>query len=70
MNWLLPPFDNVKARQAVSHALSQEEFLQASIGDPRYYRLCKAFFTCDSPLGSTAGSNGLLDGNMAKARSC
>jgi peptide/nickel transport system substrate-binding protein len=68
MNWLQPPFNNVKARQAATYALSQEEFLQASVGDPRYYKPCKAFFTCDSPLETTAGSDGLLEGNMAKAR--
>lgn len=52
----------------MTYALSQEEFLQASIGDPRYHRTCKALFTCDSPLESTAGTEGLLDGNTANAR--
>ncbi|NDH63336.1 MAG: ABC transporter substrate-binding protein [Alphaproteobacteria bacterium] len=68
MNWLTPPFNNVKVRQAVTYALSQEEFLQANIGDKRFYRLCKAMFTCDTPLASTAGMEGLLDGNAAKSR--
>src|SRR4029434_10837886 len=30
MNWLNPPFNNVKVRQAVAYALSQDDFLQAS----------------------------------------
>jgi len=68
MNWLTPPFDNVKIRQAAAVALSEPEFLEANIGDKRYYRVCKAMFTCDSPLASTAGMEGLLDGNAAKAR--
>jgi peptide/nickel transport system substrate-binding protein len=68
MNWLQPPFNNVKARQAVAYALSQEEFLQANVGDKRFYRTCKAMFTCDSPLATTAGMDGLIEGNVAKAR--
>ena len=51
MNWLQPPFNNVKIRQAAAYALSQEEFLQANIGDKRFYRVCKAMFTCDTEAG-------------------
>ena len=68
MNWLQPPFNNVKIRQAAAYALDQEEFLQANIGDKRFYRVCKAMFTCDSPLATTAGMDGLIEGNAAKAR--
>jgi len=68
MNWLQPPFNNVKIRQAAAYALNQEEFLQANIGDKRFYRVCKAMFTCDTPLASTAGMDGLIEGNAAKAR--
>jgi peptide/nickel transport system substrate-binding protein len=67
-NWLQPPLDNVKVRQAVAYALDQQEFLQANVGDKRYYKVCKAMFTCDSPLASTAGMEGLIEGNVAKAR--
>jgi peptide/nickel transport system substrate-binding protein len=68
MNWLQPPFNNVKIRQAAAYALSQEEFLQANIGDKRFYRVCKAMFTCDTPLATTAGMDGLIEGNATKAR--
>jgi len=68
MNWLTPPFNNQKIRQAVFVALSQEEFLQANIGDKRYYRTCKAVFTCDTPLASTVGMENVLNGNAQKAR--
>jgi peptide/nickel transport system substrate-binding protein len=67
-NWLQPPFNNVKVRQAAAYALNQEEFLQANIGDKRFYRVCKAMFTCDSPLATTAGTEGMMEGNVAKAR--
>jgi peptide/nickel transport system substrate-binding protein len=68
MNWRTPPFNDVRVRRAVAYALSQEEFLQASVGNPAYYRTCKAMFTCGSPLESTAGMEGLLEGNAAKAK--
>jgi peptide/nickel transport system substrate-binding protein len=68
MNWLTPPFNNQKVRQAAFAALSQEEFLQANIGDKRYYRTCKALFTCDTPLATTAGMDDVLNGNAQKAR--
>ncbi len=67
-NWLQPPFNNAKVRQAAAYALNQEEFLQANIGDKRYYRVCKAMFTCDSPLATTVGTEGLMEGNVARAR--
>jgi peptide/nickel transport system substrate-binding protein len=68
MNWLQPPFNNVKVRQAATYALNQIDFLQANIGDSRFYRVCKAMFTCDTPLASTAGMDGLIEGNAARAR--
>src|SRR5262245_11646650 len=36
------PFDNPKIRHAVFVAFAQEDFLKATIGDPTYYKLCKA----------------------------
>lgn len=68
MNWLLPPFNNVKVRQAAAMALNQIDFLQANIGDSRFYRTCKAMFTCDTPLATDAGMEGLVEGNSAKAK--
>ena len=68
MNWLIPPFNNQKVRQAAMMALSQEEFLQANVGDKRFYRTCKAVFTCDTPLASTVGMDDVLNGNAQKAR--
>ena len=68
MNWLQPPFNDVRIRRAAAYALSQPEFLEANIGDKRFYRTCKALFTCDTPFASTAGMDGLLEGNIAKAK--
>ena len=68
MNWLIPPFNNVKIRQAAMVALSQEEFLQANIGDKRFFRTCKALFTCGTPLASEVAMEDVLNGNAQKAR--
>ena len=67
-NWLQPPFNDPRIRLAAAYALSQGEVLEANIGDKRFYRVCKAMFTCDSPLASTAGMDGLIEGNAAKAK--
>ncbi len=49
-------------------AVKQETYMQALVGDPQYYRTCKAFYMCGSPQESTAGDKGYLEGNMAKAK--
>jgi peptide/nickel transport system substrate-binding protein len=67
-NVLHPPFDNVKIRQALWYAFNQEDFLKATIGDPAYYKPCKALFVCGTPLESTKGMDGLLESNFTKAR--
>ncbi len=67
-NHLLPPFDNPKVRRALQMGVNQETYMQAIVGDPELYTLCKAFFMCNSPNESTAGDKGYLEGNMEKAR--
>ena len=67
-NTLHKPFDNAKVRQAVFYALNQEDFLKAVIGDPAYYKVCKSFYPCASPLETTKGMEGLLESNFEKAR--
>lgn len=68
LNWLHPPLDNPKIREAIGYALEQTDFLQASIGDKRYYRPCKTYFVCDTPFATTAGADGRLEGNAKKAQ--
>ena len=62
------PFDNPKIKQALLYAFNQEDFLKAVIGDPAYYKTCKALFVCGTPLESTRGMDGLLESNFVKAR--
>ncbi len=67
-NTLFKPFDNPKIRHAAMVAFNQEDFLQATIGDPKWYKVCKAAFVCGTPLGTDAGMADVLNGNAAKAK--
>ena len=67
-NSLFKPFDNPKIRHAVFVAFAQEDFLKATIGDPKWYKVCKAPFICGTPLASDAGMADVLNGNAAKAK--
>src|SRR5499426_800777 len=67
-NTLHKPFDDAKVRQAVFYALNQEDFLKAVIGDPTYYKVCKSFYPCGSPLETTRGMEELLESNFVRAR--
>ncbi len=42
--------DDVRYRAPAMMAFNQKDFLQAVIGDPRYYKVCKAMFGCGTPL--------------------
>jgi peptide/nickel transport system substrate-binding protein len=67
-NHLHPPFNNLKARQAVAHAVSQTEYMQAAYGDPKYWRECYGFWVCGSPNGTEIGSDAYRKPDMAKAQ--
>ncbi|MEY9286643.1 peptide/nickel transport system substrate-binding protein [Bradyrhizobium yuanmingense] len=69
MNFLHPPFDNVKVRRAALLALNQKDVLDALVGNAKYQKICGAFFICDTPLATDAGSETLVKGNgMAQAK--
>jgi peptide/nickel transport system substrate-binding protein len=66
-NHLHPPFNDAKVRQAVQMAVNQSDYLQAIAGNKEYYKECKSFFTCGTPLASDAGS-AAAGGNFDRAR--
>src|SRR6266436_5019074 len=69
MNFLYPPFDNVKVRRAAFVAMNQKDVLDAMVGNPEYYRTCGAVFICGAPLATDVGSETLVKGNgMAEAK--
>lgn len=55
MNFLYPPFDNIKVRQAAMLAMNQKDVLDALIGNDKYYRVCAALFGCGTPLATDVG---------------
>ena len=56
-NHLHPPFNNKKARQALLHMVDQTSYLQATIGNAQYYKVCPSVFMCGGmPYESTVAA--------------
>src|SRR6202790_3133449 len=69
MNFLSPPFDNIKVRRAAFLAMSQKPVLDALVGNAEYYKVCGAVFGCGTPLATDVGSEALVKGDgMAEAK--
>ena len=66
-NHLHPPFDNPAVRRAVMMAVNQAEYMQAVVGNREYYRECKSFFACGTPMASDVGVAAAA-GNFERAR--
>jgi peptide/nickel transport system substrate-binding protein len=67
-NVLHPPFDNPKVRQAAFVAFNQKDFLDATIGNPEYYKECKAMFPCGTPMASEKGMEKFLNSDFKRAQ--
>src|SRR4029078_9004023 len=67
-NHLNKPFDNTKVRQGGRAARAQEPFLRAQVGVKELYRTCASMFICNTPYGSTAGSELQSKSSMKKAQ--
>ncbi len=67
-NSLWPPFDNIKARQAVAHAMNQADYMSAAYGDPKYWHECYAFWVCGSRNGTEVGSEAYRHPDLDLAR--
>jgi peptide/nickel transport system substrate-binding protein len=69
MNFLHPPFDNPKIRRAAMMVMNQKDFMDAMVGNDKYFALCGALFVCGTPLETGVGSDALVKGNgMAEAK--
>ena len=66
-NFELPPFDNVKARQALALLFDQKEFMQAVAGDSGW-SVCYSFSVCGSTLGTEIGSEPYRNPDPARAK--
>jgi peptide/nickel transport system substrate-binding protein len=65
-NHLQPPFNNKAARQALLYAVDQQKYLQAVIGQSRYFRTCPSVFMCGGLPYETAVSAPKPDLERAK----
>jgi peptide/nickel transport system substrate-binding protein len=67
-NHLHKPFNDPQIRQAALAAFTQEPFLRAQVGVKQLYRSCYSMFICNTPYGSTAGSDIQAKGSLKKAQ--
>jgi peptide/nickel transport system substrate-binding protein len=58
-NFLYPPFNNAKMRQALLYAVDQNDYALGIAGDPKNGRICYSYFTCGTPLSSEAGAEAM-----------
>jgi peptide/nickel transport system substrate-binding protein len=55
-NFLHPPFNNQKLRQALLYAVDQNDYVLGIAGDVKNGRTCYSYFTCGTPLSSEVGA--------------
>jgi peptide/nickel transport system substrate-binding protein len=67
-NHLVPPFDNVKARQALMLMANQQDYLRAIAGDPENWRTCYTYLGCGAWLETDAGADLLKKPDLEKAK--
>src|SRR5262249_24525149 len=68
-NFLNPPFNNVKARQAMLYLVDQPDYLRSMAGDQKNWKACLSFFACGTPMATEAGTEALKGKrDVAKAK--
>jgi peptide/nickel transport system substrate-binding protein len=67
-NHLHPPFNNVKARQALYYLIDQAEYMRVMAGDPEYWTVCDSLFMCGTPSATSAGAEMINKPDIEKAR--
>lgn len=71
MNFLYPPFDDVRIRKAALYALNQDSVLQAAIGNPEFFQTCPSIYGCGTPLSTEVGEGAetlVKGGDVEKAK--
>jgi len=69
LNFLHPPFDNEKARQAMLYIVNQSDMMKASFGSSPYARTCGAYFGCGTPMENGVNDDWFKGGqNSDKAK--
>jgi peptide/nickel transport system substrate-binding protein len=67
-NFLHPPFNNVKARQALLHCVKQSDHMKATFGDSKYAKETPSYFAMGTPMENDANT-GWFKGGQNFARS-
>jgi peptide/nickel transport system substrate-binding protein len=67
-NFLHPPFNNKKARQALLHMMDQETYLAWAVGQSEYYRPCYSVFACGGPYATRIGAAPIVEHDLTRAR--
>jgi len=67
-NHLHPPFNNVKARQALLHMMDQVTYLAWAHGQSKYYQPCYSVFACRGPYATKVGAEPMVNHDLARAR--
>jgi peptide/nickel transport system substrate-binding protein len=67
-NFLHPPFNNKKAREALLHMMDQETYLAWAIGQSQYYRPCYSVFACAGPYATNIGAEPMMEHDLTRAR--
>jgi len=55
-NFLYPPFNNPKMREALLYVIDQNDYVLGIAGDPKNGHPCYSYFTCGTPLASEVGA--------------
>ena len=68
-NFLHPPFNNVKARQAMLHLVKQSDHMKATFGDSKYAKTVSSYFGNGTPMENDANIGWFKEGqNFEKAK--
>jgi len=68
-NFLQPPFNNVKAREALQLLIDQSEVMSVAVGsDQENWSACYSFFSCGGSNETSSGTEGLHKRNVEKAK--
>jgi len=67
-NHLIPPFNDVKVRQAAILAMDQEAVLKTQVGLAEMYKTCISVYPCGSPLATNNGAGFTVKRQLDKAK--
>ena len=67
-NFQLPPFNDVRARQALAYLFDQKEMMEAAAGNGVGWQECHSFSVCGGPYGTEVGSEPYRTPDIEKAK--